>query len=415
MNHTPGGKEWKSWLLVSLWACFIFLSVPLARPIQRFIRESWGSSFFIYVVVATIVILVLVAVYKTSKTRKLKPVNYIFLITVSGVFFWLTYQLRGNPEEAIHFVQYGILSILVFRALTLRAPDNTSYFTAVALVCAIGIIDEALQWLAPQRYWGLRDIRLDAIAAVLTIFAIRFGINPGIISEKPSSQSIQLLLRAVMLTLGLLALSLFNTPQRILASTEIFPSLEFLIKNSSIMAEYGFYYKSDDTGIFRSRLSPANLQKTDSLRHKEAADILKTEGDPKRFKEFIKKYSPFSDPFLHEFRVHLKSRSHNLRKAGEYRSSDDNKYKMHITSAYFENIILEKYFSLTLRESGYVLPEKVLRDMRENAVRDSGYKSKVSKNLITVFSVQAFQWLFLGTILSLVFLDLYICYKRKRQ
>ena len=75
-------------------------------------------------------------------------------ISIATVFIVYTIQLRGNPEEAVHFVQYGVLGILVYRALTHRITDYGIYFVALLLTITVGILDEALQWLTPESCMG---------------------------------------------------------------------------------------------------------------------------------------------------------------------------------------------------------------------------------------------------------------------
>ena len=71
--------------------------------------------------------------------------NQFWLISIATVFIIYTLQLRRNPEEAMHFVQYGVLSILIYRALSHRITDYGIYFVALLLTITVGILDEALQ------------------------------------------------------------------------------------------------------------------------------------------------------------------------------------------------------------------------------------------------------------------------------
>ncbi len=44
-----------SWLIVALWSMVIFVTIPLARAIQRFVQKAWGEEVFLYAVLITII------------------------------------------------------------------------------------------------------------------------------------------------------------------------------------------------------------------------------------------------------------------------------------------------------------------------------------------------------------------------
>jgi hypothetical protein len=52
---------------------------------------------------------------------------------------------------------------------------------------------------------------------------------------------------------------------------ERLPWLQFTTGNSALMADYGYRYDDDETGAFRSRLSPHELEQTDRRRAVEVA------------------------------------------------------------------------------------------------------------------------------------------------
>jgi hypothetical protein len=77
------------------------------------------------------------------------------------------YQLRDIPEEAIHVAEYGVIGILVYRALSHRTRDFSIYIMAALIVGMIGVLDEYIQWIAPSRVFDLRDIRTNFVAGSL--------------------------------------------------------------------------------------------------------------------------------------------------------------------------------------------------------------------------------------------------------
>jgi hypothetical protein len=405
LDNQPTESEWLSWLYACIWSLLIFMTVPVARAIQAYISEHWGRDFFLYGVIVVIVVVLITSLLLITGKRTSTVMNQVWLIGIATVFIVYTILLRGNPEEAMHFVQYGILGILIYRALTHRITDYGIYFIALLLTITVGILDEALQWLTPNRVWGLKDIRLNASAAALALLGVAMGLKPALISDHPTARTGQIICRSALVVVVLLGASLLNTPQRISWYVDRLPVLRFIPENSGLMAEYGYRYDDDETGIFRSRLSPEALEQTDRLQAARAAarlDELPTMDD---YREFLRRYTPFNDPFLHEARVHLNRRDYYLTSASEFEVHDIAEFQRRMTIAHYENRIMEKYFPETLLQSGFLLPKKTVSKMKGHALTNTGYESAVSKNLITRVDERQVLWTILILAVSLIMLD----------
>jgi hypothetical protein len=174
------------------------------------------------------------------------------------------------------------------------------------------------------------------------------------------------------------------------------------------MLEYGVLYEDPEIGVFRSRLSPAELEASDRDRAEEAAAILDRFQSPELYYSFLRIYNPASDPFLHEARVHLSSRNWNYETSSDYRERPE-EYKRRLTIAFRENQILEKYFSHTLSRSTSVWgPEE--RSLSSRYLdRDMVFNSKVSSGLVTRFSELQVTLFIAGILFGLAGLHYYLC------
>ena len=405
LDYPPTENERRSWLYACLWSLLIFLTVPLARAIQAYISAHWGRNFFLYGVIAIIVLVLIASLLLLNKKRTATVMNQFWLISIATAFIVYTFQLRRNPEEAMHFVQYGVLSILVYRALTHRITDYGIYFIALLLTITVGILDEALQWLTPERVWGLKDIRLNSTAAALALLGLAMGLRPTLISGRPTARTAQIICRSALIVVVLLGASLLNTPQRISWYVDRLPVLRFIPENSGLMAEYGYRYDDNETGIFRSRMSPQELVQTDRQRAASAAAKLDELPMPDDYLEFLDRYTPFNDPFLHEARVHLNRRDYYLTSASKFEERDSTEFQRRMTIAHYENRIMEKYFPETLLQSGFLLPDKTVNRMKDYSSTDTGYESAVSKSLITRVDERQILWTTLILAVSLILLD----------
>jgi hypothetical protein len=157
--------------------------------------------------------------------------------------------------------------------------------------------------------------------------------------------------------------------------------LRYLATMDDMMMEYGYRYSGPETGLFFSRLPQDELLATDARRGAEAARVLDEFKDEARYPEFLGRYTPATDPFLHEARVHLFRRDRFLSKA--ILPSPDEKYiRDHATVAYHENRILEGFFPRTLHASSYVLPSDQADFLAARVDRETRYVSRVSDTLV---------------------------------
>lgn len=388
-DHPPRGREWVSWLLLGLWSAAIFAVIPLARAIQKVVSELWGRQSFANLTLLVVLGAGGLAIRRLVRQRR-PPASYVWLIAVGITFCVCTYQLRYAPEEALHFVQYGALGVLAYRALSHRVRDWTIYLTAATIGGMVGVIDEVIQWLVPGRFWGLQDIWIDLLGATLAQVGIAKGLRPAIISGPATGTGMRWLCRVGLAFLLLLALTVLNTPQRIAWYADRIPGLAFLKTNESVMLEYGHRFVDPEAGAFTSRLSRGELSRADRERGTSVAKILDRFRDHSRYREFLQTYTPVSDPFVHEARVHLFRRDRHLEWA---EGTEDALYepRFHLAVAFRENRIMEKYFPTTLRHSSYVLAPEKIALLRQNALPDQEMPgreavSRVGYRLVTRIS-----------------------------
>ncbi|MEA2094202.1 MAG: hypothetical protein U9P11_06540, partial [Pseudomonadota bacterium] len=132
LDGLPKEPEDLSWSAVGLLSLIIFFTVPLARTIEAFIVARWGEEFFLFAGITTLV-LAAVAVVVNLRNRAIGISAYLAGLAVGCGFVAAAYSLTDSAIEVIHFVEYGLLGLLVYRALRHRIHDYSIYF-ASALV-----------------------------------------------------------------------------------------------------------------------------------------------------------------------------------------------------------------------------------------------------------------------------------------
>ncbi len=412
MKTTLNKKALSSWIWVVLCSILIFVTVPVAQTIQKFVSKNLGKSFFIYFVLSVLALAFMSLLYfLIFKLNVRSAPNYIWLFILTGIYSYFTLKLVKTPPEAIHFLEYGLLGFFLFKALKYHIRDKSIYFTATFFALFVGTFDEILQWTIPQRQWDFHDVGLNALSGGLFQLVLWKVIKPKIISEKINPKSFLIFTSIVAPCLIILGLCASNTPQRVASYTKRIPFLSFLQKEEP-MSEFGHKFKDPEIGVFYSRLTPKKLEKIDKLRGNEYAQVLNKSANMD-YGQFLRGYNPFSNPFLHEFRVHVFRRDKYLKDARK--TSKLNKKKEFYLIAYKENLILEKYFSNSIKKSIYIWNEDIFRELDTLIDKSKPYESPVSANLFTSFSEKIMWISIFALILSLILINFIFPYIKKQH
>jgi len=246
MENNKTTLRWNraSWLWVFLCTAAIFSTVPLARGVQRYINATVGRDFFIHMVLFIVLSLFVVILFFFIFRLNIKSKSqYAWLIIASGAYVYTTLQLRIYPEEAVHLLEFGILSYFLFRALSHRIRDWTVYMTTSLFVLFIGTIDEFIQWVTPGRIWDYRDVGINALAGVLFVLVVGKGIKPENVRGPIKIISVNMLAGIIIINLLFLGLCLSNTPDAVAHYTSVFPDLSWLNQEET-MSEYGHDHRA---------------------------------------------------------------------------------------------------------------------------------------------------------------------------
>ena len=374
-------KKFRAWLWVALSGLAIFLIVPIARTIQNFVSAHWGRSLFGYAVLAAVGAVFLFLLYFLVFKLKIRsPSNYIWLTAVACLYVYFTLKLWRVPEQAIHFLEYGVLGYFLFSALSLSIRDKTIYLVAFLSGSLVGIFDEILQWMIPERYFDFRDIGLNALAVGLFQVALWKGIKPKIIAEKIRSKSLSttsLLLTVNLLLLGACA---SNTPGRVAGYVERFPLLSWLLKEEP-MNEFTQKHEDPEVGVFYSRLSADLLKQTDEIQGDHYAQVLRDWKD-KDYSQFLSMHNPLIHPFLYEMRVHIFRRDKKEEEAEKTRNMKTGREALFVS--YKENLILEKYFTRALQKSSYAWSPEKKKNIEALVDKAKPYRSPVSAGFFRI-------------------------------
>lgn len=394
-SQPPRGREPLAWAAVGAWVAFIYLTIPLARAIQRVVQDYGDRSLFLWATLLSFGLAGAATVRAHLRGRwRATPGQWGVLAAVLGLFAWLAWSLRANPEEALHFVQYGILGLLLFRALACRLADPSIYLAGALIGAVFGIGDELIQWLVPNRIFDYRDIGINALAGALVQTGLWAGIRPAFVRGRVSRNGVRLACAALATTALLLLGGVNFTPQFLEAQARWLPGLAAI---GEATAEYGHRIQVGASTVYFSRLAPAELQRQDRERGAEAGRLISAYRTDEQYRRFLKQVPGHRDPLAVEARIHVFRRDRNAAEARRHPAGTQRQIAAEI--AWREQEILAAGFSNTLAHSVFAWPaDRVARLQAWRGEPWPLYQSAVSSGLITRVSQG-----FLATLLTAVF------------
>ena len=137
------------------------IRAAIAAAFPGHVRTIIGGS-----VVAMIGGAIAIAVSRIREHRAVRYVALVAALTAGAVF--ARGMSTGNADtdvvESFHFVEYGVLTLLFYRAWRPLGDLSVLVLPVLAGVL-VGTLDEWLQWFVPARVGELHDVVLDAGAS----------------------------------------------------------------------------------------------------------------------------------------------------------------------------------------------------------------------------------------------------------
>ncbi len=399
---TPRPPTTLRWVTVAAWVALIYTTIPFVRVLQSWFTARWDRELIGWAVVAVLVISAAVVLLSLRRlTARPSKATIVWLVVIAAVYTWWAISLWRVPEEAIHLLEYGVLGVLLYRALKPRVPDMTIYLSAALLGILVGTVDEVIQWITPRRFFDFRDIFLNSGSCALALAAVWRIEGPSL--QPVTARSLQLAVRLAIAVVALYTVVLSITPTRVQLWAERFPGVEFLQSPDNEMAEYGHRHEIPDVGRIKSRFTAEQLLAEDTARADEVAAILdRYPGE--RYGRFLKDYPSQRDPFAHEARVHIFGRDHHLRRLAEFPEGSQD-YRRHASIALRQHQMLERFFGNTLRGSRFDLPGTTIEALARQLLPGFLWTSWTSRHLITWISERALRLTLIITFVALITVD----------
>ncbi|OFW08835.1 MAG: hypothetical protein A3H96_08275 [Acidobacteria bacterium RIFCSPLOWO2_02_FULL_67_36] len=290
-------------------AAVLVLSAPFISQIRSAIRTNFPGHFVTIIggIIAALVLAGLAAAFLRIRDRRLFRYGSIATALVIALAYSL-WQQTGKPEvdvvERFHFVEYGLITFLFYRAWRPLGDDAVLVLPVLAALI-VGTADEWLQWFIPVRVGEMRDVLLNGIAIGCgLLFSV--GVDP------PPSFGV-----------GLRPGSRARIARFAAATVLVFAAFFHVV-------HLGFDIRDDEVGTFKSRYSKARL-----------GELARQRAEQWRLRPPVVLHRVSrEDQYMTEGVLHARARN-DFWSAGDY------------VSSWNENRILEKYYAPVLDTPSY--------------------------------------------------------------
>jgi len=157
-------KRVQYWGLTAAWTILIYSTLYIVRPVCEFLKKYTPFNAIIWGIFALVFVWIIYFILCHVRFRRAS--SYLLFFAIAACYavalFWLKI-----PEERIHLIQYGVLACLVIRALKLDLPPLAAYAGAFVLTALLGLGDEGIQHILPNRYFEWKDVYLNAVSGAL--------------------------------------------------------------------------------------------------------------------------------------------------------------------------------------------------------------------------------------------------------
>jgi VanZ family protein len=168
--------------LATIVSLVIVLVSPFMGQLQSFLRRSLTTQQYVLLfgvgVFVAIGLAVVLAFVRIRERRLARLVLLIAALIFGGGYMSATATpwAEVNAVERVHFVEYGAIAFLFYRAWK-PAGDVTMIVLPMLATFTVGTLDEWLQWFIPYRVGEAHDVFLN-LASIACGLLFAFAVAP---------------------------------------------------------------------------------------------------------------------------------------------------------------------------------------------------------------------------------------------
>ena len=155
---------WPRFVLATVTAAAVIFSAPYVQLAFTATHGAWPEQANAITVGATAVPVAVALGFALLRIRDRRAVRYGALASAVAIGAGYTRVSSLVGAETFHFVEYGLLGWLAYRA-SHRVEDASLVVVPLLAGTIVGTLDEFFQWFIPFRTGEARDVMLNVVGA----------------------------------------------------------------------------------------------------------------------------------------------------------------------------------------------------------------------------------------------------------
>ena len=157
----------KAWLILLVYVLFLLSTLYVMPSVWRSLTINLGKTTVsllpFFLITGFLAGFFIYLLYDKKRHFFL----FFWLFFFFSVYFFLMKQFE-LPAERIHFLEYGLLAYLAYKALERDIiQKKVLYVLTLFIVSGVSLLDEGIQYLLPNRVGEFRDVALNVVSGVM--------------------------------------------------------------------------------------------------------------------------------------------------------------------------------------------------------------------------------------------------------
>lgn len=162
-------RERRLWLWAAAVVVAIYSTLGLAGSLAEVLRERDLLPAAVFV----LMLLTVAAIVGSGLKRRPGRREVWVALGVTAVYAMALVRMGGTVEERTHLMEYGIVAVFIYQALSERSGNGRRVpapaLLALAATVGLGWLDEGIQALIPDRVYDNLDVFRNSVAAAVGI------------------------------------------------------------------------------------------------------------------------------------------------------------------------------------------------------------------------------------------------------
>lgn len=168
----------RAWIYVGLMMVAILITLPTTPILWRAATKVFGPEFNAIGYVIFFLAFIGFGIYMFLRRSGFDVIRLLLLLGFALVYYCLLRYQCQLPAERLHLVEYGLLAYLLYRAFRMNFPKAGAYALGFLFASGFGFLDEAIQYILPNRVFEMRDVVTNVLAAGVGLLAVAVLLRP---------------------------------------------------------------------------------------------------------------------------------------------------------------------------------------------------------------------------------------------